>query len=164
MSALYLLSAEYQQAARDMADLELDAQTIADTLESIGGELEHKAQNVALMVRSFEADAAAIKQWAKDATTRASAVQARADSMREYLSRSMQACGIEKIAGPGIALSFRTSQAVVIDEPGLIPDEFMSQPEPPAPSPNKAEISAAIKAGFAVPGAHLETRKNLQIK
>ena len=164
MSALYLLSAEYQQAARDMADLELDAQTIADTLESIGGELEHKAQNVALMVRSFEADAAAIKQWAKDATTRASAVQARADSMREYLSRSMQACGIEKIAGPGIALSFRASHAVVIDEPALIPEEFMSQPEPPVPSPNKAEISAAIKAGFAVPGAHLETRKNLQIK
>ena len=93
MSALYLLAAEYQQAARQLADLDLDAQTIADTLESIGGDLEHKAQNVALMVRSFEADAAAISQWAKDATARASAVQARADSLREYLSRSMKEIG-----------------------------------------------------------------------
>ena len=164
MSALYLLAAEYQQAARQLADLDLDAQTIADTLESIGGELEHKAQNVALMVRSFESDAAAITQWAKDATARASAVQARADSLREYLSRSMQACGIEKITGPGVALSFRTSHAVVIDEPDLIPAEFMRQPAPPPPFSHKAEISAALKAGFAVPGAHLETRKNLQIK
>ena len=164
MSALYLLAAEYHQAARQLADLDLDAQTIADTLESIGGELEHKAQNVALMVRSLEADAAAIKQWSDDALERAFSVQSRANSLREYLSRSMQACGIEKITGPSVALSFRTSQAVVIDEPDLVPEEFMRLPEPSSPSLNKLAISTALKAGFEVPGAHLKARKNLQIK
>ena len=116
------------------------------------------------MVRSFEADAAAIKQWAKDAATRAGALQARADSLREYLSRSMQACGIDKISGPGVALSFRTSHAVVIDEPALIPAEYMRQTPPPPPEPDKEAIKVAIKLGEIVPGAHIETRMNLQIK
>ena len=164
MSALYLLAAEYHQAARQLADLDLDAQTIADTLESIGGELEHKAQNVALMVRSLEADAAAMEHWGNSSLDRSRATRSRANSLREYLSQIMQACGIEKITGPSVALSFRTSQAVVIDEPDLVPEEFMRLPEPPEPSPNKLAISTALKAGFEVPGAHLKARKNLQIK
>lgn len=36
--------------------------------------------------------------------------------------------------------------------------------EPPPPAPDKKAIADAIKAGTAVPGAHVETRQNLQIK
>lgn len=133
MTALYLLANEYRSAATALADLDLDAQTVADTLEALAGDVEHKAQNVALMVRSFEADATAIKQWSKDAAERAKAVEARADALREYLSRAMQACGITKIDGPGIALSFRKSQAVVIDNEALIPAEFYRVPAPADP-------------------------------
>jgi hypothetical protein len=164
MTALILLAQEYRAAAAKLADLEMDEQTVADTLESLAGDVEVKAQAVGHMVRSIEADAAAIKQWAQDAHERAKTAQARADRLREYLSANLQACGIQKVEGPGIALSFRKSTAVCIDEPGLVPESFMRQPEPPPPAPDKRLIADALKAGFDVPGAHLETKQSLQIK
>jgi hypothetical protein len=158
MTALYLLASEYRAAAETLADLDLD------TLEGMSGELEVKAQAVGHMIRSIEANAAAIKQWAQDAQDRARSAQARADALREYLSTNLQACGISKVEGPGIALSFRKSTAVVIDEPALIPASYMRVPEPPPPLPDKKAIGDSLKAGEAVPGAHVETRLNLQIK
>ena len=163
MTALYLLASEYRATAEKLADLDLDAQTVADTLESLSGELEVKAQNVGYMVRQFEADAKAMKEWAKTATERAKAAEARSESLRDYLARAMEATGIEKIEGPGIKLSFRKSSAVVIDGADLIPAAYMRQPETPPPAPDKTAIAAAIKAGTEVPGAHIEHRKNLTI-
>ncbi len=164
MTALYVLSGQYRDAAAKLAELDLDEQTVADTLASLSGDLEVKAQNVALMVRCFEADAAACKQWAKDATERAKAIEARADRLRDYLATNLEACGIEKVDGPGVAISFRKSSAVVIDGQDLIPDEFMRRKPAPDPEPDKAAIAAAIKLGREVPGAHIEARKSLQIK
>ena len=164
MSTLFALTNEYRAAAMKLAEMDLDAQTIADTLESLSGDLEVKAQGVAHMVRSLEADAAAVKQWSKDAAERAKALDNRAESLRSYLAHCMEASGIEKISGPGIALSWRSSSAVVIDGEDLVPAEFMRQKPAPAPEPDKTAIAAAIKAGQEVPGAHIEHRRSLQIK
>ena len=163
MSTLFAIATDYREAAAKLADLDLPPEVIADTLESLSGDLEHKAQNVAHLVRAIEADAAAAKQWAKDATERAKAMEARAERLREYLAGALASCGIEKVEGPGVRLSWLKSSAVVIHEPGLLPAEFMRQPETPPPAPDKTAISAAIKAGREVPGAHIEQRRNLQI-
>lgn len=164
MTALYLLANEYRDAAQRLVDLDMDEQTIADTLEGMSGELTVKAQNVGFMIRSLEADAAAVKQWGKEAAERAKALEHRAEGLRSYLQRAMEATEIEKIEGPGIVLSFRKSSAVTIDEPDLIPLEFMRTPEPPPAAPDKKAIADAIKAGREVPGAHIEHRRSLQVK
>ena len=164
MSTLFALTTEYRDAAMKLAELDMDAETVADTLESLSGELETKAQGVAHMVRSLEADAAAVKQWSKDAAERAKAIENRAESLRDYLARCMEACGIEKISGPGVELSFRKSSAVVVDGADLIPAEFMRTKPAPEPEPDKPAIAAALKSGKEVPGAHLERRKSLQIR
>lgn len=163
MTSLFSIATEYRSAALKLVDLDMDAQTIADTLEGMSGELEVKAQNVAYMVRSIEADAAAVAQWGKDAAARAKALEARADALREYLAQNLTACGVEKVEGPGVRISWRKSSAVVIDEPGLVPAEFMRQAEPPPPAPDKKAIGEALKAGQVVAGAHIEQRRNLQI-
>lgn len=164
MTALFALTQDYRAAALKLADLDLPPEVVSDTLESLSGEVEAKAQNVAHMVRAFEADAAACKEWAKAAADRAKAIENRAASLRDYLANCMHACEITKIEGPGITLSFRKSSAVVVDEPDLIPAQFMRQAEPPPPAPDKKAIGDAIKAGQDVPGARIETRDNLQIK
>lgn len=164
MTTLAMIAAQYRADADKLADLDLDEQTVADTLEAMAGDLEIKAQSVAHMVRAFEADAAAVSQWAKDAAARAKAIEARADRLRDYLSHCLDQAGIEKIDGPGIRISWRKSSSVVIDDETQIPLSLMVCPPAPAPRPDKASIASEIKAGRDVPGAHVEQRRSLQVK
>ena len=62
MTALYELAAEYRADCEKLADMDMDEQTLADTLEGLSGELEVKAQNVIMFTRNLEATAAAIKE------------------------------------------------------------------------------------------------------
>ena len=164
MTTLAMIAAQYRADADKLADLDLDEQTVADTLEAMAGDLEIKAQSVAYMVRAFEADAAAVSQWAKDAAARAKAIEARAEHLREYLAHCLDAAGIEKVEGPGIRIGWRKSSAVVIDDETQIPLSLMVCPPAPAPRPDKASIASEIKAGRDVPGAHVEHRRSLQVK
>lgn len=61
-------------------------------------------------------------------------------------------------------LSYRKSEAILIENESRIPSEFLKVPEPPTPKPDKTAIKDALKAGKEVPGASIETRQNLQIK
>lgn len=164
MTALYVIAAEYVEAAKKLADLDLDEQTIADTLEGMSGALEVKAQNVACFIRNLEVTADAIKAFEAAQKERRQAIERRAERMRSYLQTCMEATGIQRIEGPGVVLSFRKSTAVAIHEPEMIPAKFMRTPEPPPPAPDKTAIAAAIKAGKDVPGARIEVRHHLQIK
>lgn len=164
MTSLYLIAQDYRADLAKLAELDLPEEVIADTLESLGGELQTKAANVALFARSLEADAAAVKQWAKDAADRAKALEARAERLKDYLANCLESCGIERVEHPGVTLSWRKSSAVVIDGEDLLPAEFMRRKPAPDPEPDKAAIAAAIKDGKEVPGAHIEQRKSLQVK
>lgn len=165
MTALYNIAAEYREAAEKLSDLDLDEQTIADTLEGMSGELEVKATNVAFFARNLESIAASIKEAEAGMAARRKALENRAARMRDYLLNCMQLAGVQKIEGPYFKLAQRENPpAVIIDEPGLIPAEFMRQPDPPPPAPDKTAIKEALKAGAEVPGAHLARGVRLEIK
>ncbi len=59
-------------------------------------------------------------------------------------------------------ISFRASEQTVIDNADAVPEEYMTVKT--TYTPNKTAIKEAIKAGKEVPGAHLEQKKNIQIK
>jgi len=165
MTALYELAAEYRADAEKLADMDLDEQTLADTLEGLGGELEVKAQNVIMFTRNLEATAAAIKDAEAQMAARRKAMENRAAGLRRYVLESMQHAGVQKIECPLFKVAVRENPAAVeIYEPGLIPAQFMKQPEPPPPSPDKTAIKAAITAGTEVPGAKLTKGTRLDIK
>ena len=165
MTALYELAAEYRADAEKLADMDLDEQTLADTLEGLSGELEVKAQNVIMFTRNLEATAAAIKEAEAQMAARRKALENRAAGLRRYVLENMQFAGIQKIECPFFKLSIRDNPAAVdIYEPGLIPAQYMKQPEPPPPAPDKTAIKAAITAGTEVPGAKLTKGTRLEIK
>lgn len=165
MTALYVLAQDYRAAAEKLADLDLDEQTIADTLEGLSGDLEVKAVNTAMVARNMQGLAAQIKEAEQAMAARRKALEGRAERLTAYLLANMQHAGISKIESPHFCLSIKSNPAaVVINEPGLIPAEFMRQPEPPPPSPDKTAIKEAIKAGKEVPGAHLAQGVRLEIK
>ena len=166
MSALFELVAEYRTAARQLEDLDLDSQTLADTLDSIVGDVEVKAQQVAYVAMNLTASADAIRTHAAMQMARAKSLDARATALKEYLGQCMTNAGIKVIEGAGVKLAFRKSIAVQIDGVDLIPSEYMRQPATPPtppPEPDKAAIKAAWKLGVVVPGASEDKRSTLTI-
>lgn len=165
MTALFQLATEYRAAAERLHDLDLDEQTLADTLEAMSGEIEVKARNVAFVIRNCEALAAQMKQAEEAMAARRKAVENRAARIKNYLQTNMEGCGFSKIECPEFKIAIRQNPpAVVIDAEGQIPCNFYAYPEAPPPRPDKAAIKEAIKAGQEVPGAHLETSTRLEIK
>lgn len=82
--------------------------------------------------------------------------------VKEYLKMAMEMTGTEKVQGVSASISFRQSEQTVIDNEEELPEEYITVKT--TYTPNKTAIKAAIKAGKEVPGAHVETVKNLQIK
>lgn len=165
---LYQIAAEYREAADTLAELDLDEQTIADTLESISGDLTTKSQNVAFVIRNLEGMVEQIGVAVEAMQARAKAIQKRAERVREYLLMNMQMAGVQKIECPYFSLAVRENPAkVIVDDEKQIPAAYMTDPAPPPPpepKPDKKLIAKALKDGHDVPGCRLERGKRLEIK
>lgn len=164
MTALFQIAAEYAAAAAAMADSDLDEQTIADTLESLVGDVEDKAVAVAAVIKNIEAEASAIRDAVAAMQARQKAAEARADRLREYLMGALEQCNIRRVSCPHFVVAIKAKSAsVVIDDAALLPAWAMTEPKPPEPQPNKIAIRDALKHG-PVPGAHLQSGTRLKIK
>jgi len=167
MTALYVLAAQYQHLADQLASMDLDATTVADTIEASGlvDDFSAKAVGIEMVARSMEMSAPAIDAEIDRLTALKKQRQKAAAGLRAYLLHNMQESGIEKLESPLFKISVRANPpAVDIFEPGLVPAEFMHQPAPPPPSPNKTAINAEIKEGREVQGARLTTSYRLEVK
>ena len=166
LPALYVIADEYLQDVAKLQDLDLDEQTLADTLEGLTGELEVKATNVAMFVRNLESLAEQIKQAEQAMAARRKALENRADRIRQYLLDNMQRTGISKIESPyfKIAIAKNPPSVVVDDEDTLkfAHPEFVKTVT--TESLDKTAIKEAIKAGQIVEGAHLVQADRVSIK
>jgi outer membrane murein-binding lipoprotein Lpp len=164
-TSLYVLADEYRAAADRLSELDLDEQTVLDTLDGMVGKLEAKAANVAMFVRSLESSADQIKQAEEAMAERRKAIKARADRIRAYLLENMEKAKISKIDCPYFSLSIRENPpSVVIDAAGQIPSDYYAYPAAPEPYPDKKLIAKAIKDGCTVNGAHIQRTKRIEIK
>lgn len=151
------------QALADSGDI--PAEQIADTLDLIEGDIREKAIDVAAFSRNLDATAEAVRAAAKAMLARADRIEKRAESIRAYLLFQCQAAGVTKIESPWFTLSVRKNPpAVVIDDEASLPAEYIVQPPPPAPRPDRDRIRRDIKAGIDVPGAHLLQTERLEIR
>lgn len=157
---------KYRAELEALADSgEVPPEQIADTLEALDGELQDKAIQVAAFTRNLEASADAIREAGKAMLARADRIEKRAESVRAYLLFQMQAAGITKVECPWFTLAVRKNPpAVAIDDEAAIPTEFIVQPPPPAPRPDREAIKRALKAGEDVPGCRLTQSERLEVK
>ena len=169
MSALYVIANQYIELAEKLASLDLDAETVADTIEASGivDTLQAKSQALEYVARGALAHHAAI-----DAEiARLMALRAKRDKvaqgLRDYLKVNMERVGISKIECPMFSISIRNNPvAVEVLDPLSLPKEFWRTPEPrpPVPAPDKAAIKAALQSGAEVMGARLTQSTRLDIK
>jgi threonyl-tRNA synthetase len=165
MPALYELAHQYREAADKLADLDLDAQTVKDTLDSMSGELEVKASATAAVIRNMEALAGQIKEAETVMAQRRKAIESRAASLSAYLLANMAHAGIQSVETPHFAIKIKANPGhVEVYDEKMIPAEFMRQRPPPAPEPDKTALKAALLKGLDVQGARFVRGSRLEIK
>lgn len=163
-TSLYALASEYEQIANKLMEMDLDEQTIRDTLEGCTGELEVKAVNVGMFIRNLEANADQIKAAEKAMADRRKQIEKKADSVKQYLFENMKRVDVTKIDSPYFSLTIKKNPPkLVVDDKDALPKEFMVMPPPPPPQIDNAALKAALKNGD-VSGAHLEQGERLEIK
>lgn len=166
MTSLYQLTTEYRDAATKLAEMEgIDEQTFTDTLESLSGELEHKAVSVAMVMRNFESLAAQIKDAEAQMYARRKLVEAKVERLKHYLLTNMQACGIKRIESPQFCITVRSNQPHVDPfDPQQVPQEFWRVPPPPPAVLDKVAIATSFKSGKDVPGCRMVSGMRVEVK
>lgn len=135
---------------------------VLERLNSIQESFEVKAQNVALVCLELKDKQDMIDREIarlKKLSDRAKTAQ---EWLENYLTDTMQSVGYERIGGTFSRISFRSSEETIIDNIALLPSEYVTVET--TYKPDKKAIKAAIKAGKEIAGAHIEKKKNLQIK
>lgn len=164
---LYEISTQYLATAQQLAELDIDEQTLSDTLESEAWPVEEKVRAVSAVILNLQAEADMVKGTADRIAKRAKALQSRADALHDYLLINMQRTGITEIKaldGTFKAKLYRERDAsVVIDSENLIPADYMRE-IPAQYEPDKILIKKAISDGYEVPGAHIVKKDRLEIK
>lgn len=164
MTALFELAAEFRALADKLNDSELDAQTIADTLDGAGGDLEEKIINTAKYYRNVEADADKIEEAAKQMMARAKTLRTHSGNIKQYLQSNMERAGLQKVPSPWFVVSIaQNPEAVTVDDETLIPRDYFKE-IPATFQLDKTLLRQAIKDGYTVPGAHLSRGTSLRIK
>lgn len=162
---LYAIADQYLADIEKLQDMELDEQTLTDTLEGLSGELEVKATNVGMFIRNLESSAEQIKMAEKQMADRRKALEARAERVKQYLKENMIRTGISKIESPYFTLSIRNNpEAVEVINQDMIPPEYFNVPPPPPATLDKIAVKKAIQSGVEVDGVRLTRSQSLQIK
>lgn len=134
MSSLYSLTNEMQEVMAMLYDDEVDTQTVLDTMESIGLEIEDKADGYAKLIQQLMYDAAVRKKEAERLTQAAKALEDRAAKLKEALKKSMEAIGKTKFQTAMFSFSVRNNGGRIpleIDKPvAEIPIEYLIARDP----------------------------------
>ena len=155
---LYELSGQWNE----IQSMDFDPQALADTLESIEGEITVKAQNIAHVNANFDANIKAIDDEIKRLQAMKKVQQNKQNGLKDYLRHNMEACDISKIECDLFTVTLRKASPVVsIDDPEQIPRDYYKVVE----SIDKTLIKNAIKDGHTVKGASLvDGKRGLMIK
>ena len=161
--SLYKVANDYKQALDELSGLDIDEQTLKDTLEGLAGDVEQKAVNVAAFIKNLEAECLAIKNARDELNEKLISKQLKIESIKRYLLTTLKDCGIKKVSSELFSISIRrTANVVDITDESLIPHDYYK--ELVISKPNKSLIRRALTEGYAVGGCKLIENEYLNIK
>jgi hypothetical protein len=160
MKPLYELTKDYQQVLA----LAEEGQDVTDTLDSIQGDIEIKAQGITHIVKSLDNDNLAIDAEIKRLTERKERNTKSAENIKNYLFENMKALGMTEIKTPLLSCKIQKNPpSVVIDNEGAIDAKYLTV-IPASFKPDKARIKKDLLEGKDLPYARLEQGMRLVIK
>ena len=133
---------------------------IIDTaaIEQLEMDRDTKIRNIACWIKNLESDEKALAEQIKTFTARKNAAKNKRESLKSYLAAFLNG---KKWQNSEVAISWRKSEAVEVEEGAAIPEQYLRYKEPEI---NKAQLKADLKAGTIVYGCQLVTKNNIQVK
>lgn len=130
----------------------------AEKLENLMIEKENKLENVALWIKNLKADAAMYKAEKTAFSERQAAAERKAESLTMWLKNALDG---QKFKTEKTEVSFRKTSKVEVLDIWELNEDFVKYSDP---TPDKAAIKRAIKAGEDVKGAKLIDDISISIK
>ena len=161
MSKLYELAGQYNQLW-DMVNDETDLEVLQDTMEGIEGEITDKAESIAKLMKSIEADENGIKAEEERLYARRTALKNRRESIKAYLESQLIGAGIDKVKGTMFTVSIQNNPpSVNIQNDATVPDKYYV-PQPP--KLDKKSLLDDLKSGAVYEGIELQQTKSLRVR
>lgn len=162
---LYEINAELESLLEQVDPETGELTCDLDALEALTIAREEKLEGLALAVKNYESDAAAIREEEKSLAERRKALENKAARAKDFLQTELNG---ETMTTPRVAVNYRSSKAVelgnefytwIYENPDA--EDYIRRKEP---EPDKTKISKALKSGVTIPGATLIERVNMTIK
>lgn len=163
---LYDITERYQ-AVLAMMEEDQEDECLKDTLDSIEGEFEEKADNIVAIIKSLELQKGSIngqrqvfEKEVENLKGKETSIDNKISWLKKYLCDAMIALNKPKFKTEKFSFwTKKTPGSVVID--GIVPMEFLKVPEP---QPDKTAIKKAIDSGENFDWAHLESHDIAQFR
>ena len=157
---LYEFTQNYLQLLENAE--EIDQDVLIDTIEAIKESVEDKAENIAKLVRSLEADAKTIKAEEERLAAKRKTLENNVSYLKKYLFEQLEAMGITKIKRPLFTIAIQNNPpGVDVINSNYIPEAFWNHPEPVL---DKKKILEFLKNGESVPGCEIRRSRGLRIR
>ena len=141
-----------EQLRELMAMDDVPPEQLQDTLDMIQDDFDGKAMQVAAFIREMELEAGAYKAEADRLTERKRAIEAKVESMKDYLRTNMEATGTTKIKGKLFSITLgKPSEIVRVGPVEKLPAGYIRVKE----EADKDAIKRALKEGLEVPECEL---------
>ncbi len=162
MKNLYELTNDWNTVANMLYDEDVDEKMVLDTLESIEGDIEDKANGYAKIIKELEAKAKARKEEAKRLSDSSKTFENKVKFLKQNLFNSMKETGKTKFTTDLFSFNIAKNggkQALTID--GEVPEEYTKT----VIENDTEKIRQALENGENLPFAHLEPRgESLRIR
>lgn len=118
-----------------------------------------KLENVALWYKNLLSEAQAFKAEKDVFADKQKRAEAKANSLKKYLDSALHGSKFNTVK---VDITYRKSTSVEVIDQGSIPEQYLRTVT--TVSPDKTEITKALKVGELVPGVELKENHNIQIK
>ena len=155
MSNLY----EIRQELLNCVDTETGEILDIARFDDLQMEYETKIENIALWIKTLNADAEAYKNEKNAFAEREKKARSKAESLKNYLATSLNG---SKFNTTRVAINWRKSTSVEVINQEAIPEAYLRTVT--TVTPDKTEIAKALKAGEVIEGVALKETNSIQVK
>lgn len=159
---LYELTQNYLNLQVLLDDETVGTDIINKALNEVGGEIEEKAENIAILIKNLESDVEGFKKEEERLAAKRSSAENKIKGLKTYLDTTMRSTGKEKFKTKLFSFNIqKNAPSVEVADEKAIPKEYFIEQDPKL---DRKALLAALKDGKEIQGVTIKQTKSLRIR